>query len=184
MGVAALVAWILIQIYSHSSVMLSDAELMLHKKARDRKKCWIARIISKYRVNIFFMSSRKRLQVWAIKCGQRKTETANYYFDHANQNVIPLVSLFLTLKTIICGQLSVCISHSPQNMLSRAIKPALKTTPNWVHLFSKSNNSVRWHSYIILCEPEWCTWAWKQRRSPVKLLATKYAIATCAYDVI
>ena len=40
-----------------------------------------------------------------------------------------------------------------------------------------------WHSYIILWQPEWCTRARKQRRSPVKLLATKYAIATCAYDV-
>ena len=141
-------------------------------------------------MKIFFTKStfflcplRKRIQLWAIKCGQRKRKAANYCFDYANENVISLVSLFLTLKTIICSQLSVCISHSPKNMRSIAIKPASKTTPNWVHSFSKSNNSLLWHSYIILWQPEWCTRARKQRRSPVKLLATKYAIATCAYDV-
>ena len=93
--------------------------------------------ISFFTKNKFFLRpSRKRLQVWAIKCGQCKTETVDCCFDHANENVISLVSLFFNPENN--NQHSV----DSQKMRSRAIKPTSKTTPNWVHFFSKSINSV------------------------------------------
>ena len=41
-----------------------------------------------------------------IKCSRCKTETANYCFDHANENMISLVSLFFnpennTLQSVV-----------------------------------------------------------------------------------
>ena len=52
------------------------------------------------------------------------------------------MSHFVRVKTIICSQLSVCISHTTKKNVKHSDKTRFVTTPNWVHLFSKSNNSA------------------------------------------
>ena len=113
-----------------------------------------------------------------IKCSRCKTETANYCFDHANENEISLVSLFFnpennTLQSVVSLHFTYCqknVKHSDKTDKSDGTRVMYVRTKT-ASLSSKTNcyevRNCHLKYDVKKRELDYLKWHRKCRRSPV-----------------